>query len=84
MTTNHPKISVEAARSTLRAAGSTALAQALICGIDLAIEEGSTITQNDRIHLATMAIMAYDGILRACDEFDIEVNLQTLRDFDES
>lgn len=77
-----PKISVEAARSSLRAAGSRALAQALMCGIDEVLEEGGTLTQNDRIHLAKMAIMAYDEIIQSCNLFDVEVNLQEFRDYD--
>jgi len=77
-----PKISVEAARSTMRATGSRALAQALVCGIDLVVEEGGTLSQTDRINLTTMTIMAYQEVLDSCNMLDVEVNLQELRDYD--
>lgn len=84
MMSDRPKISVEAARSTMRAAGSRALAQALICGINEVVENGGTLTESDRIHLTTMAIMAYEEIITSCNTLDIEVSLQEFRDYGEN
>lgn len=50
----------EGAKSTLRAVLARALAEALIGGIDQAEAEGRPLNQLQRIHLATMAIMAYE------------------------
>ena len=73
-------VSIESARSALRATASTALAQALITGISEVQENGGTITQNDQIHLTKMAIMAYEDVLKACEALDVDAMVQRYRE----
>jgi hypothetical protein len=64
-------ISVSEAQSEIRASVSTALATALITGVDEIRENGGNLTQVDIIHLAKMHIMAYDLAIAACNNIDI-------------
>lgn len=72
-------IGIETTKSIIRATVSRALAKALVTGIDNAAEEGHALTQLQQCDLATMAIMAYEEALEACDALKVEIVLQTLR-----
>lgn len=66
-------LSVPDAQSALRAAGSRALAQALVLGIDECAQVGKPLTQVQQVALATMAIMSMDEILDAADLMTLDL-----------
>lgn len=70
-----PSISLDSAQSALRATTARALAEALICGIDLCAEEGTPLSQNQQIRLAVMSHMAYDQALESCAGLTLEATL---------
>lgn len=53
-------INLDSAKSSLTVAVASAIAQTLICGFDLAAEDGVPLTQLQRIAITKAAVMSYD------------------------
>ena len=66
------KIRVSSAQSEVRASISTALAEALICGIGECRETEMPLTELQQIHMAKMSIMAYDNAAKAASNLVVE------------
>lgn len=74
-----PVVSIEGAKSHLRATLARALAEALVCGIDNAAAEGRPLTQLQQIDVATMAVMAYHEAIRIGERtIDVDAELTAL------
>lgn len=65
----------ESAQSTVRAVGSRALAVALITGFGQCEEENVPLSETQKVHVATMAIMAYDEILQGAELLAVDAEL---------
>lgn len=70
------EIPMDEIKSTLRAAGSEALAKAVVLGIDECAQIGKPLSQVQQIGLVRMAIMSYDSILEASNNLSISLELR--------
>jgi hypothetical protein len=69
-------IRVDSAQSEFRAAISTALAEALICGINECNEENMPLSELQQINLAKMSIMTYyTTVLKTEGNLEVEAKL---------
>lgn len=69
-------VSIDAAKSTARATISRALASALITGFEEAAEEGRSLSDLQKMDMATLAIMEYhDAVVWFDSSIDVEVEL---------
>lgn len=69
-------VSVESAKSTLRAVLARGVAAALVGGIEQADQEGHRLTEVQKTDLATMALMAYrDAVVDGEESLDVEAKL---------
>jgi len=76
----HKQITVSAAQGTARVAVANSLATALFTSIDELAEEGTELTQIQKIHLGKMHIMAYGNGLEIIDTMSVDAMLESVRD----
>ena len=69
-------VKVDSAQSTIRAVVSTALAKALICGINECHEAKHDLTELQMIDLAKHSIMNYDEAIDACVSLSLFAELE--------